>query len=192
MILNRRPAQIGASINSRTQKHGEENIPAFDIPLVGIMLTQDELNALMNEKLTSIAWFNDRTDGLPEPLFKNIKHFALTDSYENCSVTIAVGLKEQLFELDEDVKIVKLKLAPCVGGLTELKLTVQAKIEHSNTGLFEWLSKDCYVELAFGELVKANPKQPELNLGVDAKAIDEAPKRRGRPRKSTHTGDALN
>lgn len=188
MILNRRPGRIGASINSRTQKHGDENVPAFDIPLTAIMLTQEELNTLMNEPLTSVAWFNDRKDGLAEPLFKNIKHFSLTDTYEASSVTIGVGLKEQLFTL-EDCKLVKLKLSPCVGGLTELKLTVQAKIDETNTPLFEFLSKDCNVEIALGTITadeKAKAKQPELNLPAPTQP------KRGRQRKSTNTGDALN
>jgi hypothetical protein len=187
MHLNRRPAKIGSNISSRTERHGDDDVPAFDVPLEAIMLTQAELNALMQEPLTSIAWFNDRKDGLAEPLFKNIKHFSLTDKYEGCSVAIAVGLKERLFEL-EDCKLVKLKLAPCVGGLTELKITVQAKIDETNTALFEYLSKDCALEITFGSIDKKDAKQPELNLGVEA----QAPKKRGRPRKATATGDALN
>jgi hypothetical protein len=189
MILNRRPGRIGGGVNSRTQKHGEENIPAMDIPLVAIMLTQAELNELMNEPLTAVAWFNDRKDGLAEPLFKNVKHFSIIDTYESSSVTIGVGLKEQLFTL-EDCKLVKIKLSPCVGGLTELKLTVQAKIDDTNTPLFEFLSNDCNVEIEFGSITadeKAKSKQPELNLP----APTDKPKR-GRPRKTTHTGDALN
>lgn len=189
MILNRRPGKIGGNISSRTEKHGDDNVPAFDMPLEAIMLTQSELNELMNEPLTAVAWFNDRKDGLAEPLFKNVKHFAIVDTYEASSVTIGVGLKEQLFTL-EDVKLVKLKLTPCVGGLTELKLTVQAKIDETNTSLFEYLSKDCNVEIEFGsisESEKAKAKQPELNL----QAPEDKPKR-GRPRKSTHAGDSLN
>lgn len=191
MHLNRRPAMIGASINSRTQRHGDEPVPAFDIPLRAIMLTQEELNALMGDKLAWVAFFNERKDGLPEPLFRKIKHYAIDDKYENCSCAIAAGLKEQLFELDENVKISKMRLIPAVGGLTELRLTLQAQIDSTNVGLFEWLSKDCYVELTFGDLEKADVKQPELNL--DAGAREEEPKRgRGRPRKVTPTVDALN
>jgi hypothetical protein len=191
MILNRRPGKIGANIPSRTEKHGDDNVPAFDVPLEAIMLTQSELNELMNEPLTSVAWFNDRKDGLAEPLFKNVKHFSITDKYEASSVTIGVGLKEQLFTL-EDVKLVKLKLSPCVGGLTELKLTVQAKIDDTNTSLFEYLSKDCSVEIEFGAISdeeKAKSRQPELNLDAGDR---KPPKRAGRPRKVTNAGDALN
>jgi hypothetical protein len=189
MILNKRPGRIGANISSRTEKHGDDNVPAFDMPLEAIMLTQTELNELMNEPLTSVAWFNDRKDGLAEPLFKNVKHFAITDTYEASSVTVYVGLKEQLFTLD-DVKLVKIKLTPCVGGLTELKLTCQAKIDDTNTSLFEYLSKDCAVEIEFGAVSESEKKkaaQPELNLGAPVEK-----RGRGRPRKATPAGDALN
>lgn len=177
MILNRRPGKIGGNIASRTEKHGDENVPAFDMPLEAIMLTQAELNQLMNEPLTSVAWFNDRKDGLAEPLFKNVKHFAITDTYEASIVTLGVGLKERVFAL-EDVKLVKLKLTPCVGGLTELKLTVQAKTDETNSSLIEFLSKDCNVAIEFGSVTeseKAKSNQPELNLPAPGDKAEARP-----------------
>jgi hypothetical protein len=38
MNLTKRPAQIGPSINTRTEKHGEENVPGVDIQVSGLML----------------------------------------------------------------------------------------------------------------------------------------------------------
>ena len=33
LSLNKRPARIGPSINTPTEKHGEEDVPACDIPI---------------------------------------------------------------------------------------------------------------------------------------------------------------
>lgn len=193
MHLNARPCKIGTSINNRTEKHGDKDVPAFDMPLVSIMLSQPELNALMGEPLTSIAWFNDRKDGLAEPLFKNIKHFALTDEYVECDVSLTLGLAETEFHIT-GCTISKLRLSPCVGGLTELRITVSAEIDDSNSALSQWMGKDGQVDIELGEVAetkhakkqKKAAAQPELNLGAPA------PGKRKRGRKSTAAGDSLN
>lgn len=160
-----RPAIIGASINSRSEKHGEDTVPAFDIPLSSIMLTKAELNQLMREPLTWEALFNKRKDGLAEPLWSNVKGVTLTDKYEHASATIVVGLHEETFKFD-DCNIVKLRIIPCVGGLTELRMTIQAHITLTNTQLFEFMSKDCRVEFSTGKLEKKDEVHPELALEI--------------------------
>ena len=38
LSLTKRPAKIGPSINTRTQRHGDDDVPATDIPLSGILV----------------------------------------------------------------------------------------------------------------------------------------------------------
>lgn len=191
MIIDSRPCLIGGNIGGRTEFHGEEGLPAFDISLSAIMLTKDELIALKKDSTIWDRWFNERKDGLSEPADKDIKYFALNHAYENCAVTITHALADdQSFEFD-GCKLVKLKLIPTVGGNTELRITLQSLIEDRH-GIYKWMGKDCRVELEFGDLKerekeKAKQRQPELAL-TPAAAKDKA--KRGR--KTTHTGDALN
>lgn len=188
MNLNLRPCMLGASINGRREKHGEENVPAFDIPLKSIMLSKDELNELKKDPSTWDRWFNERKDGLPEPADVDIRHFALDHVYENSVVKVIHALADDKFFEFENCKLTKLKLIPAVGGLTELRVTLRTQIGERH-GICKWMDKDCRIELEFGDLEerekdKAKKRQPELNL----QAEPEKPKRT----RTTHTGDTLN
>ena len=90
---------------------------------------------------------------------------------------------DQLFEFD-NCKLVKLKLVPYVGGLTELRCTLQSLIEDRH-GIYKWMGKDIRVALEFGDLKerekeKAKAAQPDLPMDhpkdhpKDAAASDAA------------------
>lgn len=49
LTITPRPCQLGTSINTRTEMHGDESVPACDIPLVGITLDAEELGALLGD-----------------------------------------------------------------------------------------------------------------------------------------------
>jgi hypothetical protein len=188
MMLNRRPMKIGGSINSRTEKHGDKDVPAFDIP-ISFMLERHELNEFMGDKVTFASWFNERPDGLPEPLHPQVKFYAVNWEFEDSTVSLYLGLKERFFYLEE-CTLTKFKLAPQVGGLTEMKVTVQVAVDEVNSALVEWLNKDGHCEVDIGKLSekeKAKKRQPELPLntfGDDDAGLKAAPKKR--PRKDTH------
>ena len=190
MILDSRPARIGPSINSRSEKHGEEDVPAMDVPIIALMLTKAELNALMRDRTIWDRWFNERKDKLPEPANRNLKPYGLRDKYEHSTARILVGLDNDRVFAFNDCDLSKISLTPQVGGLTELHVTIQALINDSNTSLFEFMAKDCSVELSFGDLEKEkkkNANQPELNL--DARG-DEAEPKPKRTRAEKINGDA--
>ena len=46
LTLPTRPAKIGGSINTRTEKHGDDDVAALDIPLE-FLLEPDELCAIL-------------------------------------------------------------------------------------------------------------------------------------------------
>ena len=191
MLIERRPCKIGPSINSRTERHGDDDVLAFDIPLSSIMLNAGELNEILNEPNASEILFDQRTDGLKEPLFKNLKAFQIEGKFEDSTLSLAVGLKQELLEFT-NVTLKSLKLEPKVGGLTELSLTVRCtpELDHQLTTLFAFMNHDAEVYLEIGESTEKPSKQPELPL--DASESESPPKKRGRPRKATPAGDALN
>ena len=185
MILNKRPAKIGNSVNARSERHGDELVPAMDVPLQSVMLPKNELNSLMRDKTFWDRVFNERKDGFPEPANTNIKAWSLTDKYEHTTATILVGLHEREFVI-EDCKASKLTLSPCVGGLTELCVTLQILIDDKNTALFEFMGKDCQVEMKLGDRIKDKDlKQPELPLDASERE-EEKPAKRSHKRKETN------
>lgn len=184
--LDSRSCKIGPSINSRTEKHGDEDIPAMDIPLSAIPLSKDELNALLGEPLAWNSFYNERKDGFAEPLLKGIKPIGLEAKYEGAEVTLRLGLNLLEVEL-LDVKLTKLKLEPTAGGATSLSLTVQCLLEDHAKALYSWMNHDASVEIMTGDPVEAEKsEQPELPLNTfEGDAPPAAAKKRGRPRKES-------
>jgi hypothetical protein len=184
LTLNNRPCRIGPSINTRSEMHGDESVPAMAIPLSSIMLTPSELNALLDEPLAHGALFSDRADQLSEPLFKRLAPLKLKDKFEECTVAILVGLNRKLITL-EHVKLAKLTLDPQVGGSTALSLAVQCtpKLDSRINHLLAFLNCEAEVEIVTGQRAAHAAKQPELALGGpgddDDDGEDEAEEVRG-------------
>jgi hypothetical protein len=184
------------------------------VSLASIFLSKDELGALLGNPYAWDGLFN-QSGSLAEPANRCFKPIGLDLKFENASVSLYVGIKLELIEL-ADCKLTSLKIEPMVGGLTELKLTVQATPDMDTVAapLLNWMGRDADVEIDFGDIA-ANDKaekakqQPELalnNFGDDETpdsledAIErddadqrkaEAPKRRGRPAKARGV-DSLN
>jgi len=169
LTLEKRPCKIGTSINTRREMHGDEPVPAMDIPLSGIMLEPFELNSLVDMPHFWDLVFNERPDKLPEPIWaKKFKEMQLLDKFKDSQVILYVGLKIETIAL-VNCKLAKIKLAPQIGGLTELSLSVQCTPEMQIAAhLFEFLDKTAEVAVEIGDLdatADANG-QPELPLHV--------------------------
>ena len=174
MKLKKRVAKIGPSINTRTEKHGEENVPAIDIPLSSIMLSGKELGRLLRQETAAEDWFEKNSDGLKEPKYKNVKMLSLDGKFEESALTLFVGLNETEITFT-GIKYTKLKLLPQTGGLTELRLTAQCtpELDKSITTLLGFLNHDCSAELNLGKLEIGNDRQKDLALNDDDEDEDE-------------------
>jgi hypothetical protein len=191
--LDKRPCKIG-NINPRRENHGEEKVPAIDVSLAGIFLNKRELGELVGNKHCWDGLFDEKGK-LAEPAMRCFKPIGLDLSFENATVSLYVGLKLGLIELTE-CKLTKLKIAPQVGGLTELTLTVQAvpDMDAVAAPLINWMGHDADVALNFGD-ISADEKErhakenPELALGHadpgdddgdddEAAEVKRAPKKR--------------
>lgn len=174
LTLDKRPARIGLSINTRTEKHGEESVPAMDIPLTGILLTKDEVNALLDDKHAWDSLYVERKGKPSEPMFaKTLKPFAHVGKWKGSAITLYVGMKPEMYELEG--KLSRAKLTPQTGGLTALSITVQVTAEDA-VPLIHFLDSAIDVELEFGDETdeEGEEDQPELNLGTKAKSDDAA------------------
>jgi hypothetical protein len=182
--LDKRPCKIGTSINTRRELHGEDPVPAMDIPLANILLTKAELNELLDDRHAWDMLYLDHKGKPAEPMFgKVFKPFALLAKYSG-DVAIYVGLKPEMIEL-ADVKLTKLKLEPQTGGLTALSLTVQATPDmHAAARLFEHLDCPVDVLIEFADPDEdSDEEQPELNLDAADSAAPAKAKRK--PRRDT-------
>lgn len=121
--LDRRSVLMGPSINTRTQKHGEDNITALDIPLSCICLSSEELAIVMLNK-AAYRFLYGRKKGRPdEPIFGSlVSCLKFKKKVEAVSAVLYLGRK-QLRILDATLS--KVTIEPQVGGVTWLSFTLQ-------------------------------------------------------------------
>lgn len=174
LTLERRDGTIGNSIQTRGEEHGEETLPAKDIPLT-TMISRTELGQLLREPLAGESFFNDHA-GFAEPLYGGkIAPIKIMGKFENSTVVITVGIDET------EIRLVKATLAslsfdPTAGGMSLLKLQVQYHPQDSdNVALLEkWLNHECKVQIEIGHLAKPKKDdQPQLPLGDPTDAGEE-------------------
>lgn len=154
--ITRRAAKVGPSINTRTEKHGEDDVTALDIPLREIVLAPAGLEELMpgaGERLF---------DDAHEPVFGRWKALTLREKIESANVTLWLGLAPTELAFT-DVKLSRVTVTPTSGGGATLQCTVQVTpdLDESIAQLLEHLNRQVEVELVcenFGS-------QGELDLG---------------------------
>lgn len=159
-----RPCKLGGHINVRTEKHGEENVPACDVTLAGVLLEQDELDTLLGDG-THKALFITKRDELSEPRFKDFKPFALKHKFEKSRVAIEIdGVDDEL--VFDDIKISRVRVAPQVGGLTAVDVSVQCTPSSDIIALlYDHMDVEVRAKIRFGRVSeKTNDKQDELAL----------------------------
>lgn len=172
--LNTRPCMIGV-INARSEKHGAEDVPAFDIPLSSIMLSADELVTLTSVALIHRALFDTSGGKLPDPLLPMFKPLQLRDTFKDVGVSIVVGINQVEFNLG-NTKIKSITLKPQFGGQTAMACTVQfaPKDLDAFTALFGFMNHDATVQLAGGSVDKDAPKQQQLPMPIDGGSITDS------------------
>lgn len=158
-----RPARLGEHANLRSERHGDSDVMAVDLPLV-FALSEDELDALLGEGVHD-AWFVNGLDGKPaEPRVKGIEGIRLSAKLEGVAVTLTLGLARQVCSLP-DCTLAKVTLTPSIGGLTECKVSVQAHPSPANlAAISAHLNSEAEVDLAF-EAPKEEDEQEQLPLG---------------------------
>jgi hypothetical protein len=161
--LRSKPCHIATSINTRTQRKGEEREPYMDIALT-ISVTAKEACAITGEPHTADAWFETKDGKFDKPLFKNLAPYRFTSKFENSLAVITVGVNQQKIDCG-NCTLNKLVFEPLSDGRTALKLKIQCPITSERTPLFLWLDHDADVQLQFGEMV-GDDAQEELPLEV--------------------------
>lgn len=194
LTLTKRPARIGSSINTRTEKHGDEDVPACDIPIEGLMLEREELNALLGDPYAHDALFNHRSQGkVDEPIFRKFKPLVFREKFESARVVLTVGLGADVEIELKDVKLARITLDPQVGGLVELSVQVQCTPPAETIGaLVNYLGHELEAEVTFGQVAEKADRQRELPINNFGNGeTPEAPtprRRRSRSGAASETG----
>lgn len=179
LTITKRPAKLGSSINTRTQRHGEEPVPACDIPIVGIMLEAEEVNAFLGDPKAHETFFTEER-GFIQPRFQQLRALTVKDKFEGAAVRLTLGMNGAGTGVQlEQATLASVTLEPLSGGLTELSLTVQATPTGPQIGdLVMHLSREVSVEILDAKRAEKSTKQGELPINTPA---DKAkPKRRSK------------
>lgn len=190
LTLAKRTAKIGNAINTRAEMHGEDSVTALDIPLTDIMLDARELNAIMREPHAHNVLFDQSGVAMGgrivQPVFQHIKPLQLAEKIEGASIVITHGIDNQELRL-VNINLAKVRLEPCVGGLTAMSCTVQCTpdLDAGIASLLERLNSTVEVEIDCGEF----GKQQDLPLnkareGEEPERGAEKPKGRGKGKRA--------
>jgi hypothetical protein len=157
--LKSREAKIGAAINTRTEKHGEDDVAALDIPLE-FLLEPDELNALLKSETAADRLF--RVGG--DPALPALKTLSLKEKIEGARVTLTFDSLNEEITLDfSDAKLAKIHVEPKFSSKSMCYLTVQVVPDLDDQAILHLLGHmngTCEIELH----VKGYGGQKELPL----------------------------
>jgi hypothetical protein len=170
--ISLRQAKIGNQIQARGEMHGEDSVTAYSIPIVGVMIDDHELAALLQEPLARQALFVDRAGEMTQPLFPQLKPLQLKHKFEGGLVRIVHSIDNEEIKFTS-CKIKSIKLEPQPGGLTEISfmvntvLTLDARAARLQGQINHEVQIECSAELS------ADDAQQDLPLNSFGEGEDD-------------------
>lgn len=157
-------------ISNNLEKHGDEDVTEFNIPVQGVLIPAGQLNALICDPHCDRSWFNTR-GSIREPMpWWSKGAFRLDDKFEAgvCTITVS-GDRELEFKPEKELpacRISKIRLRPQVGGMTEVSFQLQVRpgIGQENLLLQEHQNREIRLTISKSEIARARGKQEELPL----------------------------
>lgn len=179
-----RPAKIGSSINTRTEKHGDDDVTAFDIPVTFVLGASDLCELLqcsdVVERLFTydVLKVNETTHRAARaPAIPLLKSLALGAKIPGATVVLSFDTLTGPVELKLlDAKLSKVKLTPMFDGMTTCALAVQTTpdLDKSVLSLFGHMNGDCTIEVqvqdygAQAQLPLGDPPEPDDDAGDES------------------------
>lgn len=168
--IDKRPCHISNAMSTNTEKHGDEDVGAIDLPLDGIVLKKADLEALLGVGAFEALYLTD-TD-LPEVRFTAIAYpIGLKAEFTDARVELWLGMAgdddpEAPGLVLGDCKVRALKITPTAGGMTLAKLSVRATPPAEVVGmLYDCLNTDGAVAIADAKH-KPHPKDKQKDLAL--------------------------
>ena len=169
LTLPTRPAKIGGSINTRTEKHGDDDVAALDIPLE-FLLEPDELCAILKTEDASARLFTGAFNHelkrveFQAPAIGTIKSLALDGKIEGARVLLGFDSLNGRVDLElVDAKVAKVRLELVFGGRTRCSCSIQTTpdFDQALMQLFAHMGGDCELTITS----ETWGSQGELELG---------------------------
>jgi len=162
LSLTKRPAKIGPSINTRTEHHGEEDVPGLDIPIGGLFVNAEELQALTGALGAHDAFFVRDSSSGHVPRFSSIDSYALSHKFDGAQVRIN-GYDVPAVAFSK-AKIKGIRLKPQIGGLTLVSFTLQVNPEKGAVDVPMLLNQTIQIAIKGADLETDPDNEPELPL----------------------------
>lgn len=188
MFIDKAHCQMGKYSNN-LEKHGEEDVLAWTIPIVGVLLYAHQLEVLLHDNHGSEAFFVRAKDDLLEarPWTTYADPVSLTEAYDGMAVEMKLGDEVISFER---CRIKDLTLGRFFqGGVTQVdfKLQIAPGLDRENLLLQEYQNKPVVLTIESAKvaakkklkqtdwLTQAAPATPEGDAGEPAKISNSSP-----------------
>lgn len=171
LSITKRAGQVGGSIVNRTQMHAKkEKVPAISVPVAGIILTEQEFCAILQDANAYEAFFTDERSKVMEPRFPGIDPITLSDKFEGAKATIKIEDAEEALIL-KPATIGSIVIMP-VGGQPIMKCMISG-VPDVHLQTLTMLNKRCTVSILNGALADRDEKQKDLPLAGGGPNVEE-------------------
>jgi hypothetical protein len=183
--LDNRPCKLGVYLNTPTQKHGEDRVPAKVLGIKNILLNKDELGELLEDSHAWDSFYVEHPGKPAQPIFADkLGPLPVRGKFKGSAVKLSFGLKPYEVTFAQ-ATCQSLKLERQEGGLTALSLTLvclKSDVAGELARLDEHLDSSAHIVLEFGDPddeeegdEDEDAEQPALNLDHSKSASKRAP-----------------
>lgn len=174
MFIDKAHCQMG-KISNNLEKHGEEDVLAWTIPITGVLLYAHQLEVLLHDPRGSEAFFARTKDDLLEarPWTTYADPVALTEAYDGMAIAMTLG--DEVIEFDR-CRIKDITLGRFFqGGVThvDFKLQIAPGLDRENLLLQEYQNKPIVLTIETAK-VAAKKKLKQTDWLTQAAPPEEA------------------
>lgn len=165
LSITKRIGDIGGQIVNRTQMHGKkEKVPAISVPVLGIVLTEDEFCAIMQDPEAYQCFFTNARSKVWEPRFPGAEPIAISDKFEGARCTIVT--EEMTDPLVLKPATVGSIIIQCKGSQPIMRCMVSG-VPDVHLQTLTLLNKRCRISILNGALADRSDAQKDLPLDGD-------------------------
>lgn len=164
LSISDRPCHLSNAMSTNTEKHGNEDVPAIDLGIDGVILNAADLDSLLGLGAHKAFYITPRSEELPKIRFPHLGPLKLEPKFENATVRLTVGIDGDEIGL-EGCKVSGLAITLAEGGLSSLAFKVRATPESDTVGdLFVHLNSKARIEVLGASKVQAKEKKRQAGL----------------------------
>lgn len=161
--LTKRPADTGGSINTRTEMHGKEQVPAHDIKVSGVIIDGPELVALTGCPSAYDALYMTNEEGLIVPRFICFAPLKLLHKFTGAGVQLWLPTGDYRFP---GSSLKDIEAEGKTGGHTEISFKLQVTEKNGeHLDVSSVLNQKIHIAIRSAELDLKRDEEPELPLG---------------------------